>query len=69
MNNNNRNDRTFEVSFTRSASRDAIELMHNDIDTFDFFVKRIAKSNKLDLCNLPEVVVAIDILKMQITYN
>jgi hypothetical protein len=43
---NNSNERIFEVSFTRSASRDARDLMCNDVETFDFFIQRIAKRKK-----------------------
>lgn len=69
MNNKENGGKTISVSFTRSASRDARDLMCNDINTFDFFIKRIAKRNQLELKNLPELLVAVDILKMEITYN
>jgi hypothetical protein len=66
---NNSNERIFEVSFTRSASRDARDLMCNDVETFDFFIQRIAKRKKLDVKNWSELLIAYDLLKMEITYN
>lgn len=66
---NNSQKRTFKVAYMKMATVDVEKMM--DLNAFGFMleIKRICQQNKLDPYNFAHIKVAVEILKMQVSFN
>jgi len=66
---NNKKVRTFKVAYLTEASNDVHKMMV--LNTFGFMIeiKRVCNQNDLDPYNMAHVHLAIELLKMQVSFN
>ena len=61
--------RTIKVSYLPSAETDVFEMMQNDIWSFMVCIKQICVEKNLDAYNFNHFLIAIELLKMKVSYN
>lgn len=66
---NNSKTRVFEVHYLREASKDVEKMMVYDAFGFMLAIKNVCIQNKLDPYNLAHISVAIELLKVQVSWN
>ena len=66
---NNNKVRTFNVSYLTEASKDVDKMMVCNTFGFMIEIQRVCKQNDLDPYNMAHVLVAIELLKMQVSFN
>lgn len=64
-----KNIRVFKIAYLPLAEEQLSNLCQTDIDGLVLMVKLVCKQNNLDIYNLSEFRIAVEILKMQTSYN
>jgi hypothetical protein len=66
---NNSNRRTFDVSYMREANKDVEKMIQCNAFGFMMAIQRICKERNLDPYNMDHIIVAVELLKMQVCWN
>lgn len=66
---NNPKSRVFKVAYLREASKDVEKMMVYDTFGFMLAIKNVCHQNNLDPYNLAHISVAIELLKVQVSWN
>lgn len=61
--------RSIKISYIPSAEQDVFEMMKNDIWSFMLQIKQVCNEKKLDPYNFNHFLIAIELLKMKVSYN
>lgn len=65
----NSKSRVFKVTYLREASLDVEKMMVYDTFGFMLAIKRVCLQNNLDPYNFAHISVAIELLKVQVSWN
>lgn len=66
---NKKEPRIIQVSYFGRASRDVEIMAEQDYWSFVMEIKRVCKQNNLDIYNYTHFLIAIDVLKHQVSWN
>jgi|688.fasta_scaffold847265_3 hypothetical protein len=64
-----KNIRVFKIAYLPLAEEQLSDLCQTDMFGFILMVKLVCKQNNLDIYNFSEFRIAVEILKMQTSYN
>jgi hypothetical protein len=67
--NNDKKNKKINISYLPNAEIQVYEMMKNDIWSFMICINRVCKLHHLDPYNYAHFIIAMEILKMEVSFN
>jgi hypothetical protein len=67
--NDNKKNKEIKISYLPNAEIQVYEMMKNDIWSFMICINRVCKLHHLDPYNYAHFIIAMEILKMEVSFN